>query len=267
LGGSFTQNSISQIRQYNESEGAWTTMPENINGNWNANAMFGMNTALKSNPKFTFDTFTNASYTNNVGYITMGDMKDAQKNTTTNLSLGERLGARYRNDWLEVGLNGSFNYTFEKDKLNPRNNQEPYTFSYGGNVQVYTPWSTTITSNITNQARRGYSDAEMNRNELIWNAQVAQSFMKGSLTLSLEWNDILGQQRNISRSLTSDGRSVYTYNGINSYGMVRVIYRLNIFGGKGGRDQMRRAGFGPGMGRPGMPPGGMRGGMGGGRPF
>jgi hypothetical protein len=107
----------------------------------------------------------------------------------------------------------------------------------------------------------------MNRNELIWNAQVAQSFMKGSLTLSLEWNDILGQQRNISRSLTSDGRSVYTYNGINSYGMVRVIYRLNIFGGKGGRDQMRGAGFGPGMGRPGMPPGGMRGGMGGRRPF
>ena len=267
LSGSFTQNSISNIRKYNETTGGWTTMPENINGNWNVFGMFGMNTALKSNQKFTFDTFTNASYTNNVGYITMGDMKDAQKNTTTNLSLGERLGARYRNDWLEVGLNGSFNYTFEKDKLNPRNNQEPYTFSYGGNVQVYTPWNTTITSNITNQARRGYSDAEMNRNELIWNAQVAQSFMKGSLTLSLEWNDILGQQRNISRSLTSDGRSVYTYNGINSYGMVRVIYRLNIFGGKGGRDQMRGAGFGPGMGRPGMPPGGMRGGMGGRRPF
>ncbi|MBQ8520595.1 MAG: TonB-dependent receptor, partial [Bacteroides sp.] len=226
VSGSFTQNAISNIRQYNETTGGWTTMPENINGNWNVFGMFGMNTALK-NKKFTIDTFTRASYNNNVSYITTDEMKDAQKNTTTDLTLGERLGGRYRNDWLEVGINGSINYTFEKDKLNPENNQEPYTFSYGGNVQIYAPWGTTISTNMTNQARRGYSDASLNKNELIWNAQVAQSFLKGSLTLSLEWNDILKEQSNISRSLTSDGRSVYTYNGVNSYGMVRVIYRLN----------------------------------------
>ena len=272
VNGSFTQNSISNIRKYNEATGGWTTMPENINGNWNVFGMFGMNTALKANPKFTFETFSNASYKNNVSYITTGEMKDAQKNTTTDLTLGERLGGRYRNDWLEFGLNGSFNYTFEKDKLNPINNQEPYTFSYGGNIQIYAPWGTTISTNMTNQARRGYSDASMNKNELIWNAQVAQSFLKGSLTVSLEWNDILKEQSNISRSLTSDGRSVYTYNGVNSYGMVRVIYRMNIFGSKEARDkmQMNRGGFGGGHGGPmGPPPGGMggMGRMGGGRPF
>ena len=247
--GSFTQNAISNIRKYNELTGGWTTMPENINGNWNVFGMFGMNTALKSNKKFTLGTFTNASYSNNVGYVTVGEMTDAQKNTTTNLSFGERLDARYRNDWVELGLNGSINYTFEKDKLNPQNNQEPYTFSYGGNVQIYAPWGTTISTNMTNQARRGYSDSSMNKNELIWNAQVAQSFLKGSLTLSLEWNDILREQSNISRSLTSSGRSVYTYNGVNSYGMLRVIYRLNIFGSKEAREKMmKRGGFGPGMG-------------------
>ena len=256
LNGSFTQNAISNIRKYNEATGGWTTMPENINGNWNVFGMFGMNTALK-NKKFTIDTFTNASYNNNVGYVTTGEMKDAQKNTTTNLSLGERVGGRYRNDWLEIGLNGSLNYTFEKDKLNPENNQEPYTFSYGGNVQIYAPWGTTISTNMTNQARRGYSDTSMNRNELIWNAQVAQSFLKGALTLSFEWNDILREQSNITRSLTSSGRSVYTYNGVNSYGMVRLIYRLNIFGSKEAREAMQNR-RGPGMGGPGM---GGRGGM------
>ena len=256
LNGSFTQNAISNIRKYNEATGGWTTMPENINGNWNVFGMFGMNTALK-NKKFTIDTFTNASYNNNVGYVTTGEMKDAQKNTTTNLSLGERVGGRYRNDWLEIGLNGSLNYTFEKDKLNPENNQEPYTFSYGGNVQIYAPWGTTISTNMTNQARRGYSDTSMNRNELIWNAQVAQSFLKGALTLSFEWNDILRERSNITRSLTSSGRSVYTYNGVNSYGMVRVIYRLNIFGSKEAREAMQNR-RGPGMGGPGM---GGRGGM------
>ena len=267
VNGSFTQNAISNKRMYNETTGGWTTMPENINGNWNVFGMFGMNTAFKNNKKFTVETFTNASFNNNVGYVTTGTMADAQKNTTTNLSLGERLGGRYRNDWLEIGLNGSLNYTFEKDKLNPENNQEPYTFSYGGNVQIYAPWGTTISTNITNQARRGYSDASMNRNELIWNAQVAQSFLKGALTLSFEWNDILREQSNITRSLTSSGRSVYTYNGVNSYGMIRAIYRFNIFGSKEAREMMqKRREMGPGMGGPmgrGMGPGP---GMGPGRP-
>ena len=247
-------------------------MPENINGNWNVFGMFGINTAFKNNKKFTVGTFTNASYNNNVGYLTTGEMKDAQKNTTTGLSLGERLNGTYRNDWVEVGVNGSLNYTFEKDKLNPQNNQEPYTFSYGGNLQFYTPWNMTISTNMTNQARRGYSDASMNRNELIWNAQIAQSFLKGALTFSFEWNDILQEQSNITRSYTSSGSSVYTYNGVNSYGMVRVIYRFNIFGSKEAREMMQNrrgmGGMGPGMG--GGPMGrGMGGGpMGGGRrPF
>ena len=250
VNGSFTQNAISNIRKYNPTTGGWTTMPENINGNWRVFGMFGMNTALK-NKKFTIDTFTSASFNNNVGYVTTDEMKDAQKNTTTNLSLGERLGGRYRNDWLEIGLNGSINYTFEKDKLNPKNNQEPYNFSYGGNIQINAPWGTSISTNMTNQARRGYSDASMNKDELIWNAQVAQSFLKGALTVSFEWNDILKNQSNISRSLTSDGRSVYTYNGVNSYGMVRLIYRFNIFGSKEAREMMQKRGMGgPGMGGP-----------------
>ena len=269
LNGSFTQNAISNIRKYNETTGGWTTMPENINGNWNVWGMFGINTALKNNKKFTIGSFTNAGFDNNVGYITAGEIKDAQKSTTTKLSLGERLKATYRNDWLEVGMNGSLNYTFEKDKLNSKNNQEPYTFSYGGNLQFYTPWKMTISTNMTNQARRGYSDASMNRNELIWNAQVAQSFLKGALTVSFEWNDILKEQSNITRSYNTDGSSVYTYNGVNSYGMIRAIYRFNIFGSKEAREMMQnRRGMVPGMGGGPMGRGMGRGpGMGGGRRF
>ena len=263
VNGSFTQNAISNIRKYNATTGGWTTMPENINGNWNVFGMFGINTAFKNNKKFTIGTFTNASYNNHVGYITTGEMKDAQKNTTTALSLGERLNGAYRNDWIEVGLNGSLNYTFEKDKLNPQNDQEPYTFSYGGNLQIYTPWKMTISTNMVNQARRGYSDASMNRNELIWNAQVAQSFLKGSLTVSLEWNDILKEQSNITRSYSSSGSSVYTYNGVNSYGMIRAIYRFNIFGSKEAREMMSKRG----MGGRGMGGGPMGRGMGQGRRF
>lgn len=247
---SATQNSISNSRVYNSETGGWTTTPKNINGNWNAFGMFGFNTALK-NKKYTINSFTNANYQNNVAYLTAGKNADAvgQKNTTTNLTLGERVNAAYRNDWFEFGLNGSVSYSIEKDKLTSDNNQEPYTFSYGANTTVNMPWSMGLATNIANQSRRGYTDSSMNRNELIWNAQLSQTFLKGAATVSFEMYDILKQQSNISRSLTASGRSVYEYNGVNSYCMLHFIYRLNIFGGKAAREKMQgRGGFGGGRG-------------------
>lgn len=232
-----TQNSISNSRVYNPNTGGWTTTPKNINGNWNAFGIIGFNTALP-NKKYTINSFSNLSYANNVGYLTDTHSKVEQKNTTTNLNFGERLNGSYRNDWLELGLSGSFNYSAEKDKLTPANNQNPYTFSYGANTTVNLPWQMSLSTNISNQSRRGYTDTSMNRNELIWNAQLAQTFLKGAATISFEMYDILKQQSNISRSLTAGGRSVYSYNGVNSYCMVHFIYRLNIFGGKAAREKM-----------------------------
>src|SRR3712207_7148728 len=51
----------------------------------------------------------------------------------------------------------------------------------------------------------------MNRNELVWNAQIAQNFLKGNAaTVSFEIYDILKQQTNVSRSLTSDRSEEHT---------------------------------------------------------
>lgn len=247
-----TQNSISNSRVYNEATGGWTTTPKNINGNWNLFGMVGFNTALKDK-KFNISTFTNVMYQNNVGYLTDNQTHLEQKNTTTNLNLNERLRFTYRNDWLEVGLNGTLGYTIERDRLTPSNNQRPYTFSYGGFTNINAPWNMSLSTNLSNQSRRGYRDSSMNRNELIWNAQLAQTFLGGDATLSLEFYDILHQQSNITRSLTSSGRTVYEYNGINSYCMLRFIYRLNIFGGK----KVKREDMPMGSG--GRGPGGMRG--------
>ena len=97
-----------------------------------------------------------------------------------------------------------------------------------------------FSNNLKYQCRRRLPDASMNRNELIWNAQIAQSFLKGNAaTISFEIYDILKQQTNISRSLTADMRSVSEYNGVNSYCMLHFIYSLNIFGNKVSRGNMR----------------------------
>jgi uncharacterized membrane protein YgcG len=98
----------------------------------------------------------------------------------------------------------------------------------------------------------------MNTNELIWNAQLSQSFLRGNaLTVSLQFYDILHEQSTFSRTITAMQRSDTEYNAITNYAMLHVIYKLNIFGGM---SNMR------GPGGPGGPGGrGGRGGFGGGR--
>ncbi|MDR0988464.1 MAG: TonB-dependent receptor [Prevotellaceae bacterium] len=258
-----TQNSISNSTQYNSITGDRITTPKNINGNWNVNGRFGFNTALK-NKKYTINSQTGFQYTNSVSYLADSETKTESINTSTNLRLNENIRGAYRNDWFEFGITGSISYNFERNELRPESNQQPYNFSYGASTTIYTPWKMNINTNIENQSRRGYSDANMNRDELVWNAQVAQTLFKGAATLSLELYDILHQRSSISRSFSSESRSITQYNSINSYCMVHFIYRLNIFGSKEVRQRMQQMQQQQGGG--GRGPGGWGGGGSGGRP-
>ena len=85
-------------------------------------------------------------------------------------------------------------------------------------------------------SKRGYSDATLNTNELIWNAQLSYSFLRGkALTVMLQWYDILHEQTNFTRNVSANGWTDREVNAITSYAMLHVSYRLNVFGGRGGR--------------------------------
>lgn len=270
---STTSNAVSNMVTYNVQTGARTTRPENINGNWNAFGMFMFNTALDSAAYFNVNTFTTLRYANNVGYVSVGRNANSEKSTTRNTTLGERLAASYRNDWLEFELNGSLEYLHARSELQTNNNLDTWTFSYGASMMLTAPWGTQMSSGLNMNSRRGYNDASMNTNELIWNAQVSQSFLRGNaLTLTFQMYDILHQQSTFSRAISAMQRSDTEYNAITSYAMLHAIYRLNLFGGKAGRAGMGGPGPGGpgrgGFGGPGGPGGrGHGGGFGGGRRF
>ncbi len=260
---STTRNSISNMVTYDAASGGRTTRPENINGNWNASGMFMFNTAIDSAGFFNVNTFTTLRYNNSVGYVSVGRNTDSQKSTTKSTTLGERLAASYRNSWLEFELNGSLEYMHARSELQSNNNLDTWTFSYGGSLQLTAPWGTQLSTSMNMNSRRGYNDASMNTNELIWNAQVSQSFLRGNaLTLSLQFYDILHRQSTFSRTVDAMRRSDTEYNAITNYAMLHVIYRLNIFGSGSNRGPQGGPG-GPGGGRRG---GGFGGPGGGGRP-
>ena len=226
------RNSISNMVRYNPETGGSISQPENINGNWNLNGGFSLNTALDSAAHWNVGTDTRLRYNNYVSYVAQRQA-DAAKNTTKTTNVNERLTASYRNDWLEVALDGQVNYQHSRNELQPSADLDTWQFTYGGQFLVRLPWDFEVSMNLHERSRRGYNDASMNTNELLWNGQISKPFLKSkSLIVALNFYDLLGQQSNYERWVNATGRSDTRYNSINSYAMLHIRYRLNMFGGK-----------------------------------
>ena len=245
---STTSNSISNKVTYDETTGGRITRPENINGNWNVMGAFMFNCSIDSAGVWNINTDTNLGYNHYVSYLSLDKSQDSQKNTTQNTTWNERLSLSYRNDWLELSLDGTLAYNHAKNKLQPNSNLDTWQFSYGPSMTLTAPWGTSLNTSLSCSSRRGYSDASMNTDEFVWNAQLSQGFLKGKpLTVMLQFYDLLHQQSTFSRAISSVSRTDTEYNAINSYAMLHVVYRMNLFGGKDARKENRREGPG---GRP-----------------
>ena len=271
---STTANAVTSTVRYIPETGGRISTKENINGNWNVGGNFVFNTAIDTLGRYNVNTATDLNYANSAGYLDVNRDGTISKSNTHQTTIGQRLGASYRNDWLEFEVNGRVQYNYVTNKLQPQSDLSTWAFNYGFNTTIQASWGMQFTTSMNMSSRRGYSDAAANTNELIWNAQISQSFLKGKpLSLRLEFYDILQQQSNFSRTISAITRTDNEYNAINHYVMLRVNYRLNIFGnlssmrggpgGPGGPEG--REGRGRGMTRGGGFGGGRGGGFGGGR--
>ncbi len=244
---STTNNSISNKVTYDETTGGRITRPENINGNWNAMGAFMFNCSIDSAGVWNINTGAHANYNNYVSYLSLDKKSDSQKNTTRSITWRQNLSFSYRNDWAEFSLDGTLTYNKAKNKLQPTSNLETWQFSYGPSMTLTAPWGTSLNTSLSISSRRGYNDSSMNTDEFVWNAQLSQGFLKGKpLTIMLQFYDILRQQSTFSRAISATSRTDTEYNAINSYAMLHVVYRLNLFGGK----QARQGGPGGPGGRP-----------------
>ena len=242
--GSVTNNSIANKTTYDRETGVRTTMPMNINGNWNIGGGGGINTAIDEQKLFSVGMNVGGRYNHNVGFynnVNANQNDDTDiKSITNNTQLNGGLNGNYRDSNFSIELRGNLNYSHITNNVNVNGNQNTYNFSYGTEVTWNMPWGTELATDMFMNSRRGYSVSNMNTNELIWNASLSQSFLKGkALTIKAEVFDILGQQTNITRTVNAFSRSDSRSNTIYQYGMVTAIFRFSIFAGKNtmGTDQ------------------------------
>ena len=230
-----TSNAIGNIVTYNEETGGRISRPENINGNWSTRGGLSFNIGLDSLNRWDFSGGIDGSYSHHIGYVNLNRTATPDRNVTHTYNLTPNVSLSFRNKWLSVSLNARSTCARTENRLQADRNQTTWNFNYGGNTKVTFPWGTNLSTDFHCYAKRGYTDATLNTNELIWNAQLSHSFLRGKkLTVMLQWYDILREQTNFSRTVNANGWRDQEVNAITSYAMVHVSYRMSFFGGRDG---------------------------------
>ena len=234
-----TQNSTANRTEYNDLTGGRISKPVNINGNWNASANFSFNTALGPQKYWRLNTSTNTSATNAVGYVYQNQTQQTVKNRTQGVNASQWGRLSYRRDWetgynLDAGISGRFAYNHSRASNSSASNLDTHNFSYGASLTLQFPWGMSLSTDINEQSRRGYADASMNTNQLIWNASLSQRFLRQkNLTLAVRALDLLRQRDNIGRNISATQRTDSRSEAIHSYVLFSLQWRFGKFGGRG----------------------------------
>lgn len=221
------ENAIGYATLYNRSTGITTTTPMNINGNWSLSGNVSHNTPLDKKRRLVLSTNTYASYHNSVDFAS-ADTDTPLRSSVRNFNLEETLKLTYQIGKHSIGAKADVNWRHATSQRTDFNKINTADMFYGITGQICFPWNLELSTDITLYSRCGYNDSSMNTTDIVWNARISKSLLKGNLVFAIDGFDMLQQLSNIHQSINAQGRTETRYNTVPAYFMARVIYRLNV---------------------------------------
>jgi hypothetical protein len=225
---SIRQNAGAMGFVYDKSTGIRTTKPENVNGNWSLMASANYMSPLGKKKVWVLESETTTNYNNSVDLASEADATTSTRSTVHNLTMGEtaKLEYHHSNDVVLRAKVGG-NWVHSSSRRENFSTINAGDFNYGLAAQLVLPWKVQLSTDMTMYSRRGYSDHQMNTDELVWNARLSKTLCHGRLTCMIDGFDLLGRLSNVQRTLNEQGRTEVYSNVIPRYVLCHFIYRLN----------------------------------------
>ena len=222
------RNQIGYSSEYNRATGVYTYRPVNINGNYSVGGNVNYSMALDRKRRWNLSTTTSAQLHNNVDLITVTGSDANPRSKVKTLFQNETVKIDHRFGRQKVGAKAGCSWRNATSAREDFSTINAANFNYGLTGQFELPCGFQLFTDLTMYSRRGYESREMNTDELVWNARLSKQVWKKRLTLALEGFDILHNLSAVTHTLNGQGRTETYRNVIPSYGMLHVIYRLNV---------------------------------------
>lgn len=220
-----TKNAVAYGFVYNRQDGVTTIRPENINGNWRlgGNATYTMNLGKKTTLSNAFTTM----YIHSVDMASVEGSDVSSRSSVNNLNMANtlKMDTEFANGWT-MGLNAKVRWNNATSGRQGFCKVSATDFSFGINAMINLPLQMQFTTDINQYFHRGYEMNGMNTEELVWNARLTKSVMKGRMLFAVEGFDIFGKLRSSKFHINSQGRTETWTNTIPRYVMLSVIFNL-----------------------------------------
>ncbi|MCR5130961.1 MAG: outer membrane beta-barrel family protein [Prevotella sp.] len=233
-----TQNATGTRSTYNSTTGFSTYMQDNVNGNWVASATIGYERPLGKARLFSIENNIGAGYTHSVDFDMLTYSSSSKsieeiarmesplsKVNTTNIS--EKLRLKYQKNKLTLQVGGDVSWRHSKGTSDNFQTINAWDFSYGLTAKYTIPFvNIDFGSDLNMFSRRGYNSSMMNTDDLVWNASLSRTFLKGKLTARLMAFDILHQLSSTQYNVNAQGRTETWHNCIPRYALLTLAYKF-----------------------------------------
>lgn len=222
---SFALNNVVSRTTTDAATGVRTTTYTNTNGNWNIFGMGMLNQPLR-NRSWRINARLQARFTSAAGYIN-GDF-----NRSGNFGISPAAGVTFSSDIFQMTVSPTYSYSLATSTLQRQSNRSTHSYGFNADASLHLPFGLELNTDLSFAKSSGYATG-FDNTQWLWNATLSYSVLRDkSLTFSVRANDLLGQRKNISRSVSADMISDREYNDLGRYVMFGVTWKFNTLSKK-----------------------------------
>ena len=218
-------NDVAQGFSYNSETGVYTYRPQNVDGNRGVNGSLafqkeGMTEYWNVGANLNYDFHRSVDLSSVEGMTESVLSKVHNHETKACLSTGYQRGSLT----LNVGCDATYRHA--DGSRADFNTVDAFDFRYGLLGEYTMPWKIHLSTRLNMYSRRGYDEAAMNTDYLIWNASLSRSFLKDRLMVKVEGVDLLRQMRSVYMDVNVQGKTETYYNIVKGYYMLTLGWKL-----------------------------------------
>ena len=224
----YYRNKVGTAIYYDKTNGKYLYTPTNINGNQNFSAIMNNSFYLDKSYKHKLSNVLSYTYILSADFSGTSEKEYFNKSTVHNSVVSEKMEYMFASKNTKcIGTIAPY-LTFHRSVSQRLGFETIHAFLYGlqASARIELPASIRFNTELKSESRRGYSDHSMNDNELIWNMGLTKSF-KSNITLSLNAVDLLGQRKNIYKSVTAQATTESISNVLRRHVMFHFIWQFS----------------------------------------
>lgn len=249
LNGSYTINNIISKTVTDRTTGSRTTTYTNKSGDFSVFFMGMYNQPLRNKNWRVFANLR-ANYNAYNGYV------NEMFNRSGSLNLAPRVGLTFSTEVVQISANPSYSWQLTTNTLENQPNRENSSYGFNTDFTLTLPFGLQLGTDLNFSKTQGLSQG-YDSQSWIWNANIEYTIPNAyGLSVFAEAHDLLGDTKNISRSVGAMSIVDSNYNNLSRYFLFGISWQFNSLNMKKNKAAEGEDLPMPGPGRFGPGPGG-----------